>query len=147
MIATEKKMGIGVGVMVLKERKVLLGQRHPDPQKAGSDLKGEGSWTMPGGKVDFGETLIEAAIRETKEETGISLNKEDLKLISLTDDIKDNVHFITAGFLCANCNQEPKIMEPDEITKWQWFDINNLPEPIFFPSQKVLNNFLSKTIY
>jgi len=33
---------------------------------------------------------------------------------------------------------EPKVMEPDEITQWQWFPLDELPEPMFFPSEKVL---------
>jgi hypothetical protein len=31
-------------------------------------------------------------------------------------------------------------MEPDEITEWQWFALDNLPEPMFFPSQEIINN-------
>ena len=38
-------------------------------------------------------------------------------------------------------------MEPDEITEWKWFSLDNLPSPMFFPSQKILDNYLSKTIY
>jgi 8-oxo-dGTP diphosphatase len=147
MIATNQKMGIGVGIMLLKEGKILLGQRHPDPKKANSDLKGEGTWTMPGGKVDFGETIINAAIREVKEETNIDIKKDGIKIISISDDIKDNVHFVTIGFLCELFSGIPQVMEPEQITKWDWFDLSNLPKPIFFPSQKVLDNFLNKTLY
>lgn len=49
------KPGLGVGVMILKDNKVLLGLRNPDRVKASSELKGEGTWTMPGGKVEFME--------------------------------------------------------------------------------------------
>jgi 8-oxo-dGTP diphosphatase len=60
---------VGVGIMILNNRgEVLLGKRHDDAEKASSDLHGEGAWTMPGGKLDFQETLIDGAIRETAEE-------------------------------------------------------------------------------
>ena len=49
----------GAAVMIVKDGKVLLGKRHDDPEKAGSQLHGEGTWTLPGGKVDFGETIFE----------------------------------------------------------------------------------------
>lgn len=62
MTEIKKRVGAGIGVMILnKESKVLLGKRHYDPQKADSELHGEGSWTMPGGKLEFGETFEEGA--------------------------------------------------------------------------------------
>ena len=137
----------GIGIMILKDNQVLLGKRHDDPEKADSALHGEGSWTMPGGKVDFGETLNQAALRETLEETGLILNKDNLKLISVTDEIQEDVHFITIGFLCEDFEGTPQILEPDEITEWHWFDINNLPEKMFSPSAKLLKNYLAKGIY
>lgn len=137
-----KKPGVGVGVMILRDNKVLLGKRHGDAQKADSELHGEGSWTMPGGKLRFQEELEDAAIREVFEETGINVDKQGLKIISVTNDKVKDAHFVTIGFLCENFKGEPKIMERDEIIEWKWFDLNDLPNPIFFPSEKILNKFL-----
>lgn len=144
---TNKKMGAGFGVMVLKNNKVLLGHRHEDPEKASSLMHGEGTWTMPGGKLHFGEDLKEAALRELSEETSLKAQKDDLKVVSLTNDIVYDAHFVTIGFLCEKFEGEPKIMEPDEITEWQWFGLNNLPKPLFPPSEKILKNFAAKEIY
>jgi 8-oxo-dGTP diphosphatase len=102
---------------------------------------------MPGGKLHFGEILKNAACREVLEETGIGINKENLKLISITDDIIEDAHFVTIGFLYEGLVEEPKVMEPDEITEWRWFELNNLPSPIFFPSKKILENYIAKKIY
>ncbi len=133
-----KKPGVGVGVMILKDTKVLLGQRHIDPQKADSELHGEGSWTMPGGKLHFKESLEGAAFREVFEETGIKISKDKIKIISITNDIAKDAHFVTVGFLCKDFEGEPRVMEPDEITEWKWFELNNLPSSIFFPSEKII---------
>ncbi len=131
--------------MILRDSKVLLGKRHSDPNKADSELHGEGSWTMPGGKLDFGEKLKDAAYREVLEETGLKVDKEELKNISVTDDILEDAHFVTIGFLCEKFEGEPKVMEPDEIVEWKWFDFNNLPDYIFFPTEKIINKYLNKT--
>ena len=137
--------GVGVGVMILKHGKVLLGKRHDDPEKADSLLHGEGTWTIPGGKLDFGEGLEEAAKREALEETGIKTKK--LELISVSNEIVHDAHFITLGFICREFENEPKVMEPDEITEWKWFPLDDLPKKVFFPAEKVIKNYLDRKIY
>lgn len=132
---------VGIGIMILKDNKVLLGKRHSDPKKADSELHGEANWTMPGGKLHFKEELEDAAYREVFEETGIKPDKEKLKIISVTNDIVEDAHFVTIGFLCKNFQGEPKVTEPDEITEWRWFELNDLPSPIFFPSEKIIKKF------
>jgi len=142
-----KKVGVGFGVMILKNNAVLLGKRHDDPAKADSELHGEGTWTMPGGKINFGETFEEAAAREVLEETSIKINQNKLKFISLANDKVPDAHFVTIGFLCEDFEGEAKAMEPDEITQWRWFGLNDLPEKMYFPSAKILRNYLDGTIY
>lgn len=142
---TKKKPGVGFGIMILREGKVLLGKRHNDPEKASSLLHGEGSWTMPGGKLDFQEEIAEGAKREVLEETGLKVN--NLELISVSNDKVSDNHFVTLGFLCEDFEGESSVMEPDEITKWEWFDIKNLPDPLFPPSRKIIKNYLDKKIY
>ncbi len=140
-----QKPGVGFGIMILKEGKLLLGKRHDDSEKASSLLHGEGTWTMPGGKLHFQEGIKTAAARETLEETGIKI--KNLELISVSNDIVFDNHFVTIGFLSADFEGEPKTMEPDEITRWEWFDLNNLPKPLFPPSAKIIKNYLDKKIY
>ncbi len=135
----------GIGIILLKDGKVLLGKRNDDPKKASTELHTEGMWTCPGGKLDFGEKLGEAVKREVLEETGIKLNK--LKLVSVTDDIVPDAHFVTLGFFCEDFEGEPKLMEPEEIVEWKWFPVNELPEPMYIPSQKSINNYLEGKVY
>jgi 8-oxo-dGTP diphosphatase len=140
-----KKVGAGFGIMILKESQVLLGKRHEDPEKASSLLNGAGTWTMPGGKLRFGESFEQGATRETLEETGIQLNK--VNVICVSNDIVETAHFVTIGLFSDDFSGEAKVMEPDEITEWQWFDLDNLPSPIFFPSAKILENYRNKSFY
>lgn len=140
-----KRPGIGFGVMVMNEGNVLLGKRNDDPVKAGSLMHGEGTWTMPGGKLDFGETLVEGARRELLEETG--LRAGGLRLVSLTDDMAGDAHFVTAGFLCERFSGDVKVMEPEEITEWKWFPMGKLPGKMFPPSKKIIENFSRRVVY
>ncbi len=139
--------GVGVGIMIIKGGKVLLGKRHDDPKRADSALHGEGTWTMPGGKMAFGESFEDAAFREVLEETGMKINKDKMRIVSITNDIVKDAHFVTIGFLCEDFEGEPELIEPNEITEWRWFELNNLPSPIFFPTEKILKNFIDKEVY
>ena len=141
-------IGVGFGVMILNNKnEILLGKRHGDPKKASSLLHGEGSWTMPGGKLHFKESFEQGAYREVLEETGLKIDKGKLKLIALNNDIVEDAHFITIGLLSKNFTGELETKEPDEIIEWQWFDFNDLPKPLYFPSGKVINNYKKKSIY
>ena len=139
------KVAAGIGVMVLKHGKVLLGKRHHDPEKADSALHGESTWTMPGGTLEFGESFEECAERELMEETGIKANA--LQVVSLANDKVKDAHFVTVGLLCVDFEGEPSVQEPDEITEWKWFAIDKIPKNLFFPSEKVLKNYLDKSFY
>lgn len=56
---------VGVGALVMKDERVLMIKRGKAPSK--------GMWSIPGGRVELGETLQEAAEREVQEETGITV--------------------------------------------------------------------------
>ena len=102
---------------------------------------------MPGGKMQFHETFEQLCARETLEETGLEINTETIKIISITNDMVPDKHFVTIGFLAEDVQGEPQVLEPDEITQWKRFDLNDLPTPLFFPSEKVIKNYLAGKIY
>lgn len=144
-MTSEKKVGAGFGVMLMKGDKILLGKRHSDPEKADSELHGEGTWTMPGGKLEFGESFEEGAKREVREETGMTINK--VQVCCVNNDKNKDAHFVTIGLYSEAFTGEPKVMEPDEIVEWKWFDLNNLPQPLFPPSAKIVDNYFKKVFY
>lgn len=139
------RVGVGVGILLLKGGRVLLGRRHPDREKASSELRGEGTWTCPGGKLDFGEGFEEAAARELMEETGISASK--LRVICVNSDRAEGAHFVTIGLICEEFSGEPRVAEPEKIVEWGWFGLDSLPRPLFPPSEKLIRNHLRGEFY
>lgn len=137
----QQNVKVGMGVIIIRDNKVLLGLRQ------GSH--GAGEWAFPGGKVEFGETIFEAAIRETKEEAGIDIT--DLELISIADETRyidsDGKHFVVLGIKANAAEGEPQLMEPDKFVEWRWFSFDDLPTPLFEGSKLSLNNYLTKNIY
>jgi 8-oxo-dGTP diphosphatase len=141
----KKNVRGGFGVMMLKDGKVLLGKRHEDTDKADSELKGEGTWTMPGGKLEYQESFEQGAKREVMEETGIKLS--NVKVMCVNNDKNEYAHFITIGLFSDDFEGEARVMEPDEITEWKWFELDNVPEKLFFPTKRMLENYKQKKFY
>lgn len=139
------KPGVDVGIMIINKNKILLGLRNPNKVKASSELQGQGTWTMPGGKVEFMETLLNAAKRELKEET--NLDALNLEVISISDDIKDSAHYVTICFLAKDYSGEIKTMEPETIIKWKWFDLDKLPTNLYMPSKKCIDKYKRNILY
>jgi len=79
------------------------------------------------------------------EETGIIAKK--LQVICVSNEKVPDAHFVTIGMLCTEFEGEPRVMEPDEITEWRWFPVDKPPEPMFFPAEKILKNYMEKKFY
>lgn len=130
-VSKNKKIGVGVGVYIIKNNKILLGER------LGSH--GKGSWAAPGGHLEFGESWAEAAIRETKEETGLDI--KNLEFIGLTNDIFDkNKHYVTIVMACDWTTGEPRVTEPDKCLGWEWFSIDEIPENTFLTIKDLMKS-------
>jgi uncharacterized protein len=140
-----KKVGAGVGVMIMNDGKVLLGKRHEDNSVSNSILGGEGSWTFPGGKIEYGESFEEAGIRETKEECNLDLNK--IEVICVNNDSNEKAQFVTIGLFSDDFSGEVKVMEENKITDWKWFLLDSLPEKIYFPTLKMIENYKKGLFY
>lgn len=146
MADEKKRVGAGLGViLVKKDGTILLGKRHPDPDKADSAFRSSGEWCLPGGKLDWGETFEEGAIREVQEETGIII--ADPQVISVHNCKNEHAHFMTVGLVAEQWRGEAQVMEPDEITEWGWFALDSLPQPRYFPSFEVIENYIQKKFY
>jgi mutator protein MutT len=112
------KLKVAVYLFLIKEDKILLCRRAYTGWQ-------DGNYSLPSGHLDPNETIIEAMLRETKEEVGVVLKKEDIKLVHTMHRINIYVDFY---FEAKSWQGEPQNMEPDKCDDVRWFLINELPE-------------------
>lgn len=130
---------VGIGVMILDNNKILLGHRCKNKKDTGGIYEVD-CWTLPGGKQEYNETFWEGAKREVEEETNLKV--DNLEIFGATDDIQPNKHYITLQIIARKYHGELKIMEPDKEDKWQWFNLDNLPDKLYSPSKKFIESYL-----
>lgn len=134
----EGRPAVGVGVIIVKEGKVLLGERIAS--------HGAGTWSLPGGHLEFGETFEDAAMREAAEETGLT----DLaveRVVYLGNERIYNKHFVNIGMLVSWKSGEPYAAEPEKNKNWTWFPPDQLPENLFLSSRYLIDAWLTGELY
>ena len=109
-VSFDQKPVLGVSALLTYEDYVLLAKRGKEPSK--------GLWSLPGGKLERGETLVKAAAREVFEETGI--NVEGLAFIEFVEIIKMDYHFVIAVFMAQLLDKLPPQAGDDAIDA-RWF--------------------------
>lgn len=116
---------VGVGAIVLRDGLVLLGQR------LGSH--GVGTWALPGGHLEFGESVEDCAAREVLEETGLVIDA--FTRASYTSNVfaAEQKHYVTLFVTAHSAVGEPQLCEPNKCSGWHWFRWSELPEPLFAP--------------
>jgi 8-oxo-dGTP diphosphatase len=109
---------VGAGVVIVKDCRIVLIKRGNEPSK--------GKWTIPGGLVELGETVEDAAIREAKEET--CLDVENPQLIDVVGNIdrdedgKIKYHYVIIDyFVHVNGGNIQAASDAEEL-QWVPFD-------------------------
>jgi 8-oxo-dGTP diphosphatase len=134
---------IGVGIMLIDQRqKVLLGYRNKDDETA--------SWCFPGGKIDAHESIEDAAVRELFEETALDLNQDIESIHPLNTIIDQNSDAVKVTFgtiyqlLDDRLKTQICVTEPEIFERWEWFNIDELPQPLFPETEVMIKYFLNQ---
>ncbi|HUR77707.1 MAG TPA: NUDIX hydrolase [Acidimicrobiales bacterium] len=106
-----------VGAVVIDDGRLLLVRRGHGPAA--------GLWALPGGRVEFGETLVEALVREVREETGLDVVVGDY--IGHVEVLDDDAHFVIHDFYAIAFDAEP-IRAGDDAAEAAWFDLHVVSE-------------------
>ena len=133
---------VGVGLMLLNDAgQVLLGRR----MVAGN---GEGDYAAVGGEMEFGESVEAAILRELAEECGDEVQVRDLKQISVINwRNPGGDQWIGLGSVAWLAAGEPRRTEPHKMGEWGWYDLENLPKPLYVPTAWTIEAYLTGKVW
>ncbi len=123
---------VSVGAVVVEEGRVLLVRRGKEPLK--------GHWTLPGGALELGETLLQGVMREVREETGLMV--EPVELVELLERIhrfEDRIqfHYVIADYLCRVTGGALQAASDADAVRWvarsEWQSRSPLPDRTIDP--------------
>lgn len=97
-----------------------------------------GYWVIPGGHVEYGETVERAIKREMKEELGVSVKIK--KLLGVYSNPKRDPRYHTASVVYLLEKTKDKIRLNREASEFRYFSLRNLPKKIGFDHRKILND-------
>jgi mutator protein MutT len=126
---------LGAVTLVLNEENHLLMMRRTD----------SGHWGIPGGAVELGEVIEDAARRETREEVNLEINEMSLFGVFSGPELyykypnDDEVYNVSIVYLAQDWHGEIKLNE--EHSEWNWFAAGSLPEDISPPIRTILDQF------
>ena len=147
MVPKRFKLMPAVCVLLKKANTILLVKR----KNTGYE---DGKYGLPGGGVDGNETILQAAIRETQEEVGVTLQEKDLDVIHVTHvrypiDEKARYQGEAIVFLVRadKWEGEPKINEPEKCSEIRWADLDNLPKETMKSAHHFFDNVKKDTFY
>lgn len=133
----KRKPQIGIGVLIIKDNKLLMSKR--------KGAYGKGTYGTCGGHLEFGESPEEGVKREVFEETGLKI--KSLKFLCVSNFLVYGKHYVDISFTGEVYNGKPEVKEPEKSEKWEWFNLDNLPSPIFKPVEVVLKSYFTNNPY
>lgn len=128
--ASAKFPGVGVGVLVERDGKILMLRR--------KHVHGSGTWSTPGGHLEFGEDPAICGVREVREETGIAV--KNLKFLEVTNDVfpEHGKHSVTIWYKGEYDSGTECVGDKSEMDQVGWYPKDALPQPLFLPLQNLL---------
>lgn len=121
-MSEENRPKVGVGVMIMKDGKVLLGRRQ--------GAHGAGEFAFPGGHLEAQESFVDCVRREVAEECGVAIDNVRFQFLANVTKYAPK-HYVHVGLTADWTGGEPKNLEPAKCDGWEWHRPDALPAPLF----------------
>lgn len=133
-VGVGSQVRVGVGAVVRDGERLLVMRR--------AGAHGAGTWGLPGGHQEYGESPEQTAVREVAEETGLVVTAT--ARLGFTDDPMLDIgrHYVTLFVGCAQVSGQARIMEPVKATELAWLtpaQLMAVPEELFGPLRHFLD--------
>ncbi len=128
------KILVAVYLVPIKDGKVLLSRRFNTGYM-------DGMYGLVSGHVEQDEPIVDALIRETKEEAGITIEPESIRPIHVMYRKCPEVTYMDMFFVCYSWKGNPSVIEPEKCDDMRWHDIDKLPSTTLDYVQEVFKNF------
>ncbi len=121
---------VGVGLLIRRDGELLLVLRR--------GTHGDGTWSTPGGNLEFGEDPAACAVREAREETGVEVGEP--RFVGITNDVMadEGMHYVTLWYEADHEAGDGKPLAEYELAEARWFPEEDLPSPLFTPLRHLL---------
>ena len=129
---------VGIGVLIFKRKKILLGKRR------GSH--GEGKYAFPGGHLEYMEKIEDCAKRETFEETGIRIKNIRFQFLANVRKYKPK-HYLHIGVVANYKSGRVQLKEPEKNEGWDWYSLDKLPKPLFWMAKLAIDSYKTGEVY
>jgi len=106
---------------------------------------GHGTWGLPGGHLEQGETIAAAALRELEEET--TLVGTGAEVVALADATVENNFHVQIGCLIPTWTGTPRNVNPRACSELRFFPLEELPAPLFVASAPLIDRFRRNVLY
>ena len=143
-MAKERHKIVPASYLVLfKENKILLLKRFNTGYE-------DGNYSMIAGHVNAGETFIQCIIREAREEAGVELKPEDLKMVHIihrNSGTEENNERVDVFFVAEKWDGEIGNKEPQKCDDLSWFELDNIPENTIPYIRQAIDCIKNKVFY
>lgn len=127
---------VAVGGVITRGNKILLGKRRDEPDRY--------KWAIPGGKLELNETIEEGLKREMLEETGLTVEVENL--LGISEIIRRDFHYVILDYKCIPVKGIEQA--GSDALRLKYFDMESLDDSInestmeFIKEMKISTNFI-----
>jgi 8-oxo-dGTP diphosphatase len=128
----QPQVRVGITVFVIRNGSFILLRR--------KGSHGQGTWSLPGGHLECGESCVDAARREVMEETNLKI--KNVRFSAVTNDIftEENKHYVTVWMQSEWASGNAENMEPEKCTAQSWHTFDTLPQPLFHTWNQLLDS-------